>query len=119
MPAFCSWVISYRVLRHLHCQQKRSPKLAAVTLQPRQKKRRETYDFWACTVQFARPLAVMLRGAVWESMSDFQLFEGGGGANRATVSTILSGKQSELARSNYQVSHLRSSDNQITKQNLA
>lgn len=65
---------------------------------------------------------MILRGAVWESLSDFQLFEGGGGANRATVSTILSGvvgKQSELARSNYQSSHLRPSDNQITKQNLA
>ena len=48
----------------------------------------------------------MLRGAVWESLSDFQLFEGGGGENRATVSITLSGvvgKQSELARSNYKV----------------
>ena len=97
--------------------------MVAVTLQPRQKKKEgNTYDFWACTVQFSRPLAVMLRGAVWESLSDFQLFEGGGGANRATVSTILSAvvrRRSEPARSNYQSSDLRPSDNQTTKQILA
>ena len=56
------------------------------------------------------------------SLSDFQLCEGGGGANRPSVSTILSevvGRRSKLARSNYQSSDLRPSDNQTTKQNLA
>ena len=54
------------------CIIKKRSKLAAVTLQPRQKKEKGTLKiFWACTVQFSRPLAVLLRGAVGESLSDF------------------------------------------------
>ena len=61
---------------------KRSSKLAAVILQSRQKKRdRNTYDFLSMNSSVPSPPCSVVKRCNLGSLSDFQLCEGGGGAN--------------------------------------